>query len=191
MVINDIPNFKLHWLGWETEIYRLAQLGWNFFTDVDHYRLTYNLAIQNNRYNIIGYVQNIDMSLIQSLRNDYARGLSWDTPTGKKHWFPSLTVQYLNFKNAIQIVEMSNDAHRFSKVDEVYIEPRRDSCVNLTDLLPGQEQKESRIIVPEYTIPELMNMLKEKQRPMQDEIRKAQKRDKHVEKPVAQIISIT
>lgn len=185
MGIEKIPNFGLHWIGWETDVYSLARQGWNFYTDTDYMYRSYSLAMQNDKYNIIGYIQRIAMEFME----EYGYKIREESLNNANHWFPKLPVNFLNFKQAITIQNLGVQNATFSKVEEVYSMPHSTS-IKLTDLLPDNKKEESRIIVPEYTIPELMNMIKEKQRPMQDEIRKAQRKDEHVEKPVAQIVSI-
>ena len=82
---------------------------------------------------------------------------------------------------------------RFSKVEHIYPYPHKESEIDLGTLLGGGyvEASDSGIIVPDYSIPELMKLIKEKQAPRQQEISDRLKKETNPKiKQEARIISL-
>lgn len=192
MVINDgLPNFSLYWAGWKTTLFDLSRAGWTINIDHNYHDRTYSLAINNPLLKVVGLCNRItDNFLVQfGYYPDRCRGLRFEgTDT-----FPTLQMQYLSFKIAINIVSDQVVGMRFNQVEHIYANPFKDAEIDLSTLLGGGyvEAPESEVIVPDYTIPELMKIIKEKQAPRQKEIRDRLKKETNPKiKQEARIISL-
>jgi len=166
---NNLPNFNIYWVGWKTDLYTLHKAGWTVNIEENHCDRTFSIAINNTLLKVVGLCSRIDDSFFKGYKRypDMARGLRFEA----RDHFPTLQMQYLSFKIAINIVAQ-NTYSRFSRASAVDIMPGH--TINLEDVLPNNEYvkaPESEIIVPEYTIPELMDLIKERQAPRQKEIR--------------------
>lgn len=190
MEIKDIPNFGLFWNGWKTTIFELAQQGWNIYTEKNIYERRFNLAFEHYEYKVVGLSVGLDETWIYAIRDDtgWARGHKGESGS----FFPTIPVQYLNFKININIVGSNPTFNRFTQVDKVYSYPDPNYTIDLTSLFPKKELvKENNIIVPEYTIPELMKFIKEKQAPKQKEIRERLRKETNpIIKEEARIITL-
>ena len=169
MATNPLPNFSIYWAGFKSNLHELHRAGWTINIDENHYNKTYNLAINNHLLKIVGLCGNITDEFLQNYKRnpDRCRGLRFEGTD----WYPTLQMQYLSFKVAINIVGTGDINYRFARVDGLDIMPSH--TMNLEDMLPKEKEHitEAGIIVPEYTIPELMGLIKEKQAPRQKEIR--------------------
>lgn len=191
MAIDRLPNFSLYWLGWNSSIFDLARDGWTYHIDTNYYVNVVTLALTNSRFNIVGISEYMSYDLFKELRGFnnseyYYRGKKYND----NNWYPTIKINSLSFKGTIKIVAHSAMNHSFKKVDFVEIDPMTHQTIDLSELFPKNNIQDNKIIVPEYTIPELLQMVKEKQAPMQKEIRERLAREKHTEKLEAQIISI-
>jgi len=166
---NPLPNFSVYWAGFKAKLYDLHRSGWTVSIDENFHNRTYSIAIQNHLLHVVGLCGHItDDFLMGYKRNpDRARGLRFENIDH----FPTLQMQYLSFKVQINIVA-DHRYSTFSRVDGIDVMPGH--TIDLETVLPNNEYvkaPESEIVVPEYTIPELMGLIKERQAPRQKEIR--------------------
>lgn len=185
--IERLPNFSLFWCGWKSSVYELARSGWQIYTDVNPHNLTYNLALKNTQLHVIGISNTLCMDFLRRFNNnpDSIRGMRFED----RDCFPTIEIAYMSYKVEIHI--QSESFGVFRETNEVAMLPTH-SVIKLEDCLPHTrlKEEETKIIVPSYTIPELMTLIKEQQAPKQKEIRERMRRDTPIETLEAKIVSI-
>ena len=187
METNGLPNFSLYWAGFKSTLYDLHKSGWEINTEENLYNRTLNIAIKNPLLKVVGLCSHINSEFLQIYRNrpERTRGLRFED----NNVFPTLQMQYLSFNIEIKIVESGFSFNKFSRVESIDIRPEH--TVKLSELLDYKTYNDSDILVPDYTIPELMNLIKEKQAPRQKEIRERLRKETNPNiKVEAKIISL-
>ena len=106
MEINSkFPNFGIYWAGFKSTLYDLYKSGWTIHVDKEYADLTYSIAINNQLLKVVGLVNRINCEFINDYQRnpDRARGLRFEN----NHIFPTIQMQYLSFKIAINIASHS------------------------------------------------------------------------------------
>lgn len=190
MATNGLPNFSLYWAGFKSTLFDLHRAGWQINSEENIYNRTLSIAIKNPLLKVVGLCS-VDSTFLMQYRQspERSRGLRFED----NNYFPTLQMQYLSFNIEIRIVGNSSSDYKFSIVENIDIMPEH--TIKLSELLDYKidykKYNDSDILVPDYTIPELMQLIKEKQAPRQKEIRERLKKETNPNiKIEAKIISL-
>lgn len=186
MATNGLPNFSLYWAGFKSTLLDLHRAGWQINSEENIYNRTLSIAIKNPLLKVVGLCSVDSTFLMQYRRSpERSRGLRFEC----NDMFPTLQMQYLSFNIEIRIVGNRSSDYKFSRVENIDIMPEH--TIKLSELLDYKKYNDSDILVPDYTIPELMQLIKEKQAPRQKEIRERLKKETNPNiKIEAKIISL-
>lgn len=143
---------KVHWLGWETDTYRLQQAGWELSMDQDPYRRVMRMVVRHRTEAFIGQTNDIPMELARGPYDDIPYSHIWQM----RHMGREIRVHehgpvsaYVNFKAVDAKPQLS-----FERV------------TSLKDLVPfagAPIVRNQALILPEATVDDLLAGILERQ----------------------------
>ena len=162
------PAVPVHWLGWESDTYRLGQHGWEFSMRQDPRENVVQVSITHPQHRIYGISRRIDN--VNFLNHYHNQGMIHNR-------YPFEIRMLSMAENLVVQMPMSFDATNWEGVDTVpYFE--RAEAKSLADLkifrpLPPPE---SDIILAPPSFDEILQMALDHQAPKQKELREKARR---------------
>lgn len=159
------PICKVFWAGWESDTLSLQRQGWEISSEQDIASMRFRIAIRNVNYRIYGISQLIPY---EEFREVY----TGDNYNGNT---PPIYIQYMASRMEINIMD---DLSKFEPVDalpSVIINKQRKNIEDFMMFRPIGKANE--IIVSDYEVKELMDMITKKQDPKQAEIRERKRKE--------------
>lgn len=159
---------KVFWAGWESDTLSLQRKGWEISAEQDIASMRFRIAIRNVNYRIYGISKLIPY---EEFREVYVG----DNPR-YQGMTPPIHIQYMASRMEINI--MDNDMDKFHPIDalpSVVINKKRKSLEDFMMFRPIAKSNE--IIVADYEVGQLLDMIKNKQDPKQAELRERKRKE--------------
>lgn len=181
------PKMEICWAGFKSDTYSLQQAGWQLSIEenilrVNQYCKTLRLAIKHPQLNVYGISQGINISPkeFSFLRDGYFN--AENNEEAFVHYClkieKRLDIQHLTSR--MSVVLRYEDIKNFKPIDakpqfqffDEYIPVEK---LNIFRPIGNSETK--NIIVPKHSVPELLDLILEKQDPYQAEMRKKKRKE--------------
>lgn len=158
---------KVFWAGWESDTLTLQKQGWEISAEQDIASMRFRIALRHVGLRIYGLSQMIGYAEFRDL---YSSDNMMGRPT------PPIHIQYMASRMEINIID--NSMQNFYPVDaqpSIMINQQRKSIEDFMMFRPIGKANE--IVVAEYDVAELLDMIKNKQDPKQAEIREKKRKE--------------
>ena len=147
---------KLHWAGWETNTYRLQQAGWSLSAEEDIRDMRMRLALRHEGHRIYGLTAGVDFDFMGARYNamDMVRATE------------AMTIPVQHMASRLTVQSYEHGGFNFRPIDATpqFLERRIQSIEDFahfaTPLARTQE-----IILPEESVPELLERILKLQQP--------------------------
>lgn len=155
---------RLHWAGWESDTYRLQQAGWSFSAEQDVYRGAMRIAMRHEGCQVYGMTDLVDWDYMSARYGDFRpRDIT-------------LPVRHMASRMNATIHQMGDFS--FAPIDtkpQMMMGERRDIEDFAHFAAPLARTRE--IILPEETVPDLMERILKLQEPGRQEYYKEKLRE--------------
>jgi hypothetical protein len=159
------PRTKILWAGWESDISRLQEQGWQISAEHDIYSMNYRFALKHPSFRIYGITEPVRF-------DSYYDGL---IQSGNP--FGDLPIINVRFMASRLDIRLNDDLSKFTPIDTQpsFIEYKEKSIEDFMIFRPIGKANE--IILVEQEVPELLDLILKKQSPQQAEIREKKRKE--------------
>jgi hypothetical protein len=146
---------RVHFAGWESDTYRLQQAGWQLSAQEDIAYGSFQIAMKHEQFGIRGLSQRVPYEYMNQRHSPgYDFGLP-DIPVALASSFHSQVI--------------GTDFSKFSPIDAVpQFEERKIQSMDDLRIFAPNLVRTQEIIVPDYDVDQLLNMILEKQQPARE-----------------------
>lgn len=173
---------KLHWAGWETDTLRLQSAGWTIAAEQDPHYDRMRLAIAHHRHDVRGLTPLMDFKYTMALRDpDHVRQLPpYPISLAHKLWIREHAVNQVSVSQW-KLIDANPSIDMFNSV-------------SIDDICHFKPQAVDDLVVPEETVPELLQRIVDMQSGARLERFREQVREERASRklivPHCQIISL-
>jgi len=153
---------KVHWAGWESDTYRLQQAGWSISANQDVCRMQIRLAIRHDAAQMRGLSAGVDYDYYAMNKVDY------------RTMMPVIPFNVMG--RDVRVTEFGDPAAwgAYQPIDAMpqFVERRVSRLDDLVHFAPSLARTQ-QIILPEDSVPELLERIRKLQEPARIERLKA------------------
>jgi hypothetical protein len=149
---------QLHWAGFETDTYKLQQQGWELSAEQELYDRTMRIALRHQQAGMYGISEKIDWDYFHEDQSIYS---GFQRPT------PKVPIRMMSKNIMVEVMYGKSTDFSFQPIDArpQYMETTR---MDISDLVHFAPLRAKGILLPEASVPELMDQILKLQQPMRE-----------------------